>query len=395
MTVRAGYKDTELGLLPADWGIDRVVCCADVTTGAKNTQDRVDDGAYPFFVRSATVERINTYAFDTEGVLTAGDGVGTGKVFHYVNGRFDFHQRVYLIFNFRQNLNPRYFFWYFSANFFERIMQMTAKSSVDSVRREMIADMPVPLPPPAEQTAIATALNDVDALITSLEKLLAKKRDLKQAAMQRLLTGKERLPGFGGEWPVTKLSNIGRFLKGSGVRKDQCASGNLPCIRYGEIYTVHDDVVRSYRSFISPEVAGNALRLRYGDVLFAGSGETKEEIGKCAALVSTDEVYAGGDIVVLRPEGQDSLFLGYLLNSKEVSAQKASCGQGDAVVHIGARSLGEVAVRLPPLPEQTAIANILTSMDTDIATVETRLTKTRALKAGMMQELLTGRIRLL
>jgi type I restriction enzyme S subunit len=173
MSLKPGYKQTELGVIPDDWDLEHIEDLAMITTGGKNTQDRVAGGQYPFFVRSQTVERINSYSFDGEAVLTAGDGVGTGKVFHYINGKFDVHQRVYRISNFNEHTNGFFFFLYFSTHFFNRIMQMTAKSSVDSVRREMIARMLVPLPPSlAEQRAIAQALKDVDALIESLDRLM-------------------------------------------------------------------------------------------------------------------------------------------------------------------------------------------------------------------------------
>src|SRR5690606_36493804 len=150
-----------------------------------------DTGEYPFYVRSQVVERINTYSYDGEAVLTAGDGVGTGKVFHYINGKFDIHQRVYKISDFNDNKNGYYFFLYFSNNFYKRIMQMTAKSSVDSVRMETIADMKIPIPKTRkEQNAIANALSAADALIQFLEKLIAKKQAIKQGAMQELLKPK-------------------------------------------------------------------------------------------------------------------------------------------------------------------------------------------------------------
>src|SRR5438445_7307736 len=113
---------------------DFVKNVAHITTGGKNTQDRIENGAYPFFVRSQTVERINSYSYDGEAVLTAGDGVGTGKVFHYIVGKFDCHQRVYRISDFLEGVNGFFFFLYFSNHFYDRIMSMTAKSSVDSVR---------------------------------------------------------------------------------------------------------------------------------------------------------------------------------------------------------------------------------------------------------------------
>src|SRR3989338_984802 len=114
--IAEGYKQTEVGVIPRDWEVDKIQNLADITTGAKNTQDRIPDGDYPFFVRSQTVERINSYSFDGEAVLTAGDGVGTGKVFHYINGKFDFHQRVYKISNFSDRLDGYFFYLYFSKN---------------------------------------------------------------------------------------------------------------------------------------------------------------------------------------------------------------------------------------------------------------------------------------
>src|SRR5688572_28300333 len=139
MEIRVGYKRTDVGVIPDDWNSDYIENFAVIKTGSKNTQDRVEDGLYPFFVRSQTVERINSYSFEGEAVLTAGDGVGTGKVFHYIDGRFDVHQRVYRISNFDGRVNGYFFYLYFSTHFYNRIMQMTAKSSVDSVRRDMIS----------------------------------------------------------------------------------------------------------------------------------------------------------------------------------------------------------------------------------------------------------------
>jgi len=245
-----------------------------------------------------------------------------------------------------------------------------------------------------EQRAISAALSDVDALLAKLDQLIAKKRDLKQAAAQQLLTGRRRLQGFAGQWEDRNLASLGSLLKGRGVTRDQANSGSIACVRYGEIYTTHHDIVRSITSWISPAVAATATKLKCGDILFAGSGETKEEIGKCVAFIDDFEAYAGGDIVILRPRGVDSRFLGYALNTSEVNRQKANFGQGDAVVHVSAAALGSVTVRLPPPDEQAAIGTVLADMDTELAALEARREKTRQLKQGMMQALLTGRIRL-
>lgn len=175
------------------WKFDKIKNQSSITTGSKNTQDRVEDGNFPFFVRSQTVERINSYSFDGEAVLTAGDGVGTGKVIHYINGKFDCHQRVYKISNFSKDLDGYFFYIYFRNNFLDRVMSMTAKSSVDSVRMEMIADMEIPIPPVPEQKAIAQILSDMDTEIATLEAKRDKYKQVKQGMMQELLTGKTRL----------------------------------------------------------------------------------------------------------------------------------------------------------------------------------------------------------
>lgn len=274
---------------------------------------------------------------------------------------------------------------------FERI---AIGNTIKTIGLPYFKALEIPLPELGEQRAIATALSDVDALLDGLDRLIGKKRDLKQATMQELLTGRTRLPGFRSPWTETRLGAFGSFTKGSGVKKSEASSGSLPCVRYGELYTHHENVVREFYSSISAQVASTATRLQQGDLLFAGSGETKEEIGKCAAFTSNAEAYAGGDIVILRGHCQQPTFMGYYLNSPAVVAQKASRGQGDAVVHISARALGDIVVRLPSVDEQIAIARVLSDMDAELATLEARRDKTKNLKKAMMQELLTGKTRL-
>jgi type I restriction enzyme S subunit len=196
------------------------------------------------------------------------------------------------------------------------------------------------------------------------------------------------------DWEARLLGSLGVFSKGQGIRKAEAASGDIPCIRYGEIYTHHNDVVRIYNSYISQEVAQTSKRIRKGDILFAGSGETKEEIGKAVAFLGDDEVYVGGDIVIFSPQAQSSEFLGYLLNTSIVVRQKASRGQGDAVVHISASALSAVCFPLPPFPEQRAIAAVLSDVDALIAKLDQLIAKKRDLKQAAMQQLLTGQTRL-
>ena len=157
-----------------------------ISTGKSNTQDRVDDGIYPFYVRSPIVEHSNRYLFDEEAVLTVGDGVGTGKVFHYVNGKYDLHQRVYRMYDFSEEISAKYFYYYFSNHFYDRVMAMTAKTSVDSVRYEMIADMDIALPKLKEQLTISNYFDRLDNLITLHQRELEKLKNIKKACLEKM-----------------------------------------------------------------------------------------------------------------------------------------------------------------------------------------------------------------
>lgn len=196
-------------------------------------------------------------------------------------------------------------------------------------------------------------------------------------------------------WKTVTLSQIGTFQKGSGISRAESNSGVLPAVRYGELYTVHNNYVRTYTSHISREVANKALRVHYGDVLFACSGETKEDIAKCAAIIDNSEVYAGGDIIVLSPTTEvDPIFLGFILNTPNVIQQRAQKAQGDAIVHISADSIKSIEITVPEYAEQVKIAEALSDIDTLIVNLEKLIAKKKAIKQGAMQKLLTGKRRL-
>ena len=276
----------------------------------------------------------------------------------------------------------------------EQMVDLATGSTFLEISKRDVANVRLPLPPLSEQRAIAAVLGDVDALIGSLEALIAKKRAIKRAAMQQLLTGRTRLPGFVGEWRARRLGELGTFRKGKGIRRNELRKAGFRCIRYGELYTRYENYVVNPVSRIPKDVAATSLRIEKGDLLFAGSGETAEEIGICVAYIGAEPAFAGGDIIVLSLAGQDPVYLSHLLNAPVAARQKARMAQGDAIVHIRADHLAEIELTLPPLREQRAIAAILSDMDAETAALESRLDKTRAVKQGMMQQLLTGSIRL-
>ena len=184
------YKASEIGFIPKEWGEVELQELLSITTGDKDTQDSQKDGLYPFFVRSQVIERINSFSFDGEAILTAGDGVGTGKIYHYINGKFDFHQRVYMLHNFSSEVTGKYIFYYFKDHFMKRVEMFSAKNTVDSVRRHMISEMKVPKPSKDEQNVIVDRLSAVDSRISYEDAFLAKILELKQGLMQDILTGR-------------------------------------------------------------------------------------------------------------------------------------------------------------------------------------------------------------
>lgn len=174
----AGFTD--------DWEERKVKEICSISTGKSNTQDKIENGEYPFYVRSPIIERSNRYLYDEEAVLTVGDGVGTGKVFHYVNGKYDLHQRVYRMFDFYNGVSGKYFYYYFSTYFYKRVMSMTAKTSVDSVRYEMISEMDIKYPSEQEQHQIVDTLERLGNLITIHQRKLEKLQNIKKAYLNEM-----------------------------------------------------------------------------------------------------------------------------------------------------------------------------------------------------------------
>ncbi|MFM1907433.1 MAG: hypothetical protein RLZZ591_1110 [Pseudomonadota bacterium] len=412
MKLEKGYKLTEIGVVPQDWQVLKLGEIGRVIRGASPrpkgdrrfyggtvprlmVEDVTRDGKFVTpIVDSLTVEGAKLSRPCPKGTLTVVCS-GTVGIPSFLAVDACIHDGFLALVDIKREISSDYLYHQLTSLRQKFDLAATHGGVFTNLTTTGFAEFSVAVAPSDEQRAISIALSDVDGLLTKLDQLISKKRDLKQAAMQQLLTGQTRLPDFEEKWASKCLGDIGGFLKGSGVRKDESLSGALPCIRYGEIYTQHDDYIKAFYSWISPSVASTALLLKKGDICFAGSGETKAEIGKCVAFVDDFEAYAGGDIVILRSTESNAVFMGYYLNTEPVNRQKASMGQGDAVVHISASALATIQIKVPNLDEQAAIAKVLSDIDAELATLEARREKIRLIKQGMMQELLTGRTRLI
>ena len=331
------------------------------STGNKNTQDKIDDGIYPFYVRSQTVERINSWTFDGEAILTAGDGVGVGKVFHHTYGKIGVHQRVYILSNFKCDAN--YLFHFFSSNFYNRVKRMSAKNSVDSVRKEMITEMPLYLPSEQEQTKIGVLLSLLDERIATQNKIIDK--------LQSLIKGMEDNLLDNPLWEKTYLRSFMQFFPTNSLSWEQLSykEGAIRNLHYGLIHGLQTCGINSASL---PMIKNEAIPKQYtlcqvGDVAFADASEDTGEIAKSVEFVDTIE---GDTICGLHTiHGRDIKnrtvvgFKGFAFNSRYFHNQIKRLAQGTKVFSITANNLSSCYVYLPDLDTQTVIVRLLKSYE--------------------------------
>lgn len=251
------------------------------------------------------------------------------------------------------------------------------------------AKIPVAVPPKPEQKRIGQILATVDRAMERTGRLIEAKRKLKKGLAQQLLTGQRRLPGFTGSWTTHRLDTISNIGKGAGGSKADLVPEGLPVVRYGELYTTYDVRIDEAVSFVSPDAATRCKPIKRGDILLAGSGEDRIEIGTAAAYMNGEPAYAGGDIVIVSPTDANSVFLAYLLDSNDVRREFYRRAQGESVVHVYMRDVASLELRLPSIDEQDRIAEVLGAADREIVLLEKKLAALSELKRGLMQKLLT------
>ena len=279
-----------------------------------------------------------------------------------------------------------------TESFKKRVHSVAVGQTMASLNTQILSDVEVALPPLPEQRAIAAVLADVDKLIGSLETLIAKKRAITQAAVHELLTGRTRLPGFRGKWKKKRLGNVASFLKGRGLAKSAISlDGRRRCIHYGELFT-------TYQERITKVIHGTDREEEFfyskdNDVLMPTSDVTPNGLATASCILASD-VIVGGDILVIRvPETVlNGVFLAYAIKCRRDAVMQLVTGT--TVFHLYGREMAHLSVPVPRVEEQRAIGDVLSDMDGEVAALERRLAKTHAMKQGMMQELLTGRVRL-
>ena len=323
----------------------RDVCS--ISTGNKNTQDKIDDGIYPFYVRSQTVERINSWTFDGEAILTAGDGVGVGKVFHHTYGKIGVHQRVYILSDFKCDAN--YLFHFFSSKFYNRVKRMSAKNSVDSVRKEMITDMPLSLPSHQEQVKIGHILSLLDERIATQTKIIDKLQTLIKGLSNKLLNTEVGMPirlgtvlnersertKVNNQYEVLSSTVIGLFSQREYFSKDIASENNIGY----KIIRLHDVVLSPQNLWM-----GN---INYNDKFNIGIVSPSYKIFSIA-------------------EGYDKQYIAALLKShRALYNYMLVSEQGASVVrrNLNSEAFEQLVFKIPPISIQRKVGNTIASLN--------------------------------
>ena len=400
--------------LPSSWSFQRLDNIANLSRGKFSARPRNDPrffgGDIPF-VQTGDVRNAHVYLREFTQTLN-GEGLKVSRVFPQGTMLFTIAANIgdlaFLSFDAacpdslvaiepKQDVDAIWLFYQLGA--FKADFEAAATQNAQlNINLEKLNPFKIPCPPLHEQQAIAAALSDADGVVAGLERVIAKKRLIKQGAMQDLLTARRRLPGFSGEWEVKRLGAFGRTYGGlTGKSKQDFGIG---VDSYIEFMDVMQNITITGGEFPKVRVGNGERQNRVlrNDLLFNGSSETPEEVGLCAAvLTDLENTYLNSFCFGYRMTEDNQVFPAFmasLIRSGEGRERIKHLAQGATRYNLSKRALLELELPLPSFEEQQAIAAVLSDMDAEIQTLESRLTKARAVKEGMMQNLLTGRVRL-
>jgi len=402
------YKQTDIGCIPKDWDVKKLGSILQSTQLGGNYPNTESITKYPL-IKMGNLARgyidLSKIEYVSNGIIpTYRDKLSYGNVIFNTRNTLDLVGKVSI---WRDELQSAYFNsnimrlkfkkQFVSSDFFinnifnskNLISQLrniaTGTTSVAAIYTRDLINIQIPLPPLKEQEAIAEVLSDADALITALEKRIAKKRLIKQGAMQKLLSPKD-------DWEVKKLGEVASIIKGKGLPKSALVvEGKYKCIHYGELFIKYKEKIIEYLSYTDKK--DDCFYSKRNDVLMPTSDVTPNGLAT-ASCVLEDNVIIGGDILVIRiPENViNGIFLSYSIKKSREQVMKLVTGS--TVYHIYGSDMANFVFKYPKIEEQNRIATILSDIDNEIDALEKKLAKTKKLKQGLMQQLLTGKIRL-
>jgi len=414
------YKDSGvewIGEIPSGWDKVKTNLITENLDSKRvplNAEQRGEmEGSIPYWGSNGIIDYVNDYIFDEELLLVGEDGAPffdkCNNVSFFVDGKVWVNNHIHIL-KLKSNVLPKYLCHSFNCvDYGEYITGSTR----DKLTQSDLDRIPHLIPPFFEQQQIVSFLDhktqQIDDLIEKTEKKIELLKEQRTSLINHCVTkglnpdvemkdsGVEWIGEIPSEWEIRRLSTYGTFSKGRGISRDEIKLTGIPCIRYGEIYTKYNRIIFNPLSFIDEESSRKSEKIKKGNILFTGSGETIDEIGKTVVYYGEDDVYVGGDIIILElQKNLNPLFISYILNSSYVNFQKSIMGRGEIVVHIYSKNLREIQTALPPLPEQQQIVSYLDEQTKKIdSTVEKETQRIELLKEyrqSLISEVVTGKI---
>jgi len=374
------YKQTEVGLIPEDWEVKKLGEVLKIRHGRSQREVEDKNGIYPILGTGGLMGYANKFLYDKESVLIGRKG--TIDKPRYMSTPF---WTVDTLFYSEINTNTVAKVLFYNFQLIDWYSHNEA-SGVPSLNASKIESIKIPLPSTLnEQKAIAQVLSDTDALIKALKKKITKKKLIKKGVMQKLLTPNE-------DWEVKILGELAEFYKGRGLPKSEIIQeGKYKCLHYGELFTKYKEEIRTI--FSKTNTSENVFFSKSNDVLMPTSDVTPNGLAT-ASCIREDNIILGGDVMVIRFSNQiiNGIFLSYYITQNR--KQVMQLVSGSTVYHLYGSDMSNFVLSYPNIEEQNLIVQTLSDMDKEISHLEKKLSKYQLAKQGMMQKLLTGKIRL-
>jgi type I restriction enzyme S subunit len=416
MELRLGYKHTEAGVIPDDWDALPLGRFVQITSGDSPSLIRFTSIGKPYFkveqlsnsdkylgVFSTPYHFVDGKTVPRRSVIFAkrGGAIALNKI--RILSEESFMDTNLMALTPKDGLDFEYL--YYGIGYIG-LWRFADTTSVPQINNKHINPLPFPLPKETEHREIASALNDVDLLLATLDQMIDKKRDLKQAAMQALLTGKRRLPGFSGEWKLKSFGDLFDFSGGYSASRDQLSEEGHCYLHYGDIHGSSKTSVNTKRDFldipkldISLKRVSESSLLKHGDVVFVDASEDDAGTSKHLVIENEGDVpfISGLHTIVAKSKTNDlaDTYKHYCFQTMAIRQQFMFYAVGTKVSGISKTNIAKLTLPIPSIPEQVAIATALSNMDVELAALEARRDKTRNIKQAMMQVLLTGKTRLM
>jgi type I restriction enzyme S subunit len=425
MTKYQSYKSSGvewIGEIPENWSTKRLSYSFGIKKGKipNNLVDEFSDDTLPYLSMDVLRGNIpNEFSDDSNVVVVEEgdlgilwDGSNSGEIIK-INRNGILSSTVSLLSIIDKDLDKD--FGYYLLKIYENhFRKNTIGMGIPHVNGNYIRETKLIFPPFKVQRQIVQFLDEktelIDKLISTKERKIILLKEQRISLINQVVTKglnpyvKMKESGFDlvGDipegWNMYRVSNLGTFFKGSGIKKDEVKEEGIPCIRYGEIYTKYDRIVYKPNSFIDFETSLNSVEIKKGDLLFTGSGETLVDIGKSLLYYGEENIFVGGDIIVMRIKtGISPVYLSYLMNTSFIQFQKSQLGRGEIIVHIYSKNIKEIRTPLPPIDEQNQIVEYLdlkTKEIDDMVSLELKkIDLLKEYRKSLISEVVTGKIK--